>query len=158
MPPTYQTYGEKVAHYLSQIDRTDTEGCWPWTASLASHGYGNFLYGGTAHRFGWEYHHDVELPGHLWVLHHCDNRPCQNPDHWFIGGHKANMLDQAMKRRRARLTADQRLEVRSAYLDGGVSMMGLARQFGLPKTVIHRAVRGISKNPEVQKMLQEAHR
>jgi hypothetical protein len=39
------------------------------------------------------------IPDELQVLHRCDNPPCCNPDHLFLGDQNANMRDMADKKR-----------------------------------------------------------
>src|SRR6185436_2648402 len=44
------------------------------------------------------------IPGSLWVLHRCDNRPCINPDHLFLGTASDNMQDMISKGRHIKPT------------------------------------------------------
>lgn len=76
--------------------------CWMWTASGTKDGYGTFYVNGqhvAAHRFSWQLHNGAvpdETPN---VLHRCDNPPCVNPEHLFLGTLKDNMRDMYEKGR-----------------------------------------------------------
>ena len=75
--------------------------CWMWTSGLRDSGYGNFWTGTdfiAAHRFSYELHVGP-IPDGLYVCHHCDNRPCCNPEHLFVGTHQDNMTDMVVKGR-----------------------------------------------------------
>jgi len=51
-----------------------------------------------AHRVAWELEHG-QIPDGLCILHRCDNRPCCNVDHLFIGTVDDNNKDRAAKGR-----------------------------------------------------------
>jgi hypothetical protein len=51
-----------------------------------------------AHRIAWVMAFGVIENG-LYVLHSCDNRPCVNPAHLFLGTQKDNINDMIRKGR-----------------------------------------------------------
>ena len=86
-------------HKLYTID--EETGCWNWNS--ANSGYGIFWVDNenvNAHRWYWQYLKKQTLPSDLYVCHHCDNPPCVNPDHMFIGTNSDNQLDAIKKGRR----------------------------------------------------------
>ena len=132
-----------------------TDGCWLWIGARNSEGYGylRFNYAQLrAHRVSWELHFGP-IPDGLFVLHHCDNPPCVNPSHLFLGTNGDNMLDAinkgyaiggsekgrcaGEKNSHAKLTKAQVKEIRVRlrnYRRGLV--VQLAKEFGISKSTI----------------------
>ena len=96
-------------------------GCWSWSGATRN-GYGVLGRGGRgeglvyAHRLAWEIANGP-IPAGMNVLHRCDNPPCTNPDHLWLGTKADNNRDMAAKGRHVgtrRLTVDQVREIRSS--------------------------------------------
>lgn len=145
--------------------------CWLWTGCTERKGYGKFHWGGhltAAHRVSYEMVFGP-VPDGLWVLHHCDNRLCCNPDHLFLGTAADNTADMVRKGRNARgersgmrlhpesicrgerhgmarLTEAAVLEIRHLVADGA-AQRAVAAQFGMsPATVCVIVARKVWKH------------
>lgn len=91
----------------SKVDQRAPDECWPWTGAVDGFGYG-FMHGGPfyddmrwvkAHRIAWEVANDQRVPEGGNVLHHCDNPPCCNPAHLYLGTLKDNAEDRTRRKR-----------------------------------------------------------
>ena len=133
------------------IVRIPIAGCWLWTKSLGSHGYGQMMFADhkprLVHRLAYEAFVGP-IPEGRHVLHRCDVRSCCNPDHLFIGTAKDNMQDCKSKGRNspppigknAKLTARQRQYIVDLW-KGGKAVAILARDSGVSASRIHQIVR-----------------
>lgn len=127
--------------FWSKVKRAGVDECWEWQASRRRRGYGQIGARGrtsaAAHRVAWELTHGP-IPDGLWVLHRCDNPPCVNPAHLFLGTAQDNVADMNAKGRAnhvrgerargARLTEDQ-VRCARALRRAGAGVRALERAF-----------------------------
>lgn len=76
-------------------------GCWEFQGTKLETGYGRVVIEGRkvfAHRLAYSLKYGP-IPEGMQVLHSCDNPPCCNPNHLFLGTQKDNMADMRSKGR-----------------------------------------------------------
>jgi hypothetical protein len=94
-----------MERFWEKVDVRGPDECWEWTASCNKWGYGHFRWNGTmgkAHRVSWELEHGEPPPPRgsgLEVCHTCDNPPCVNPAHLWLGTSQENAQDRQAKGR-----------------------------------------------------------
>lgn len=129
-----------------------TETCWLWIGCLNECGYGSISTSSgrtmLANRASWLINRG-DIPAGMKVLHTCDNPPCVNPDHLFIGTQADNIEDMVTKGRGAKgevsgshkLTEVQVLELR-ADRDSGMIIKQLRLKYNTSHAnacaIIHR--------------------
>lgn len=98
------TLADIAPRLLNRVDRSGgPESCWPFTGCTSGGrcgGYGQLTVARKrilAHRLAWEI--AFGDPGDQHVLHRCDNPPCCNPAHLFLGTHADNLRDCVSKGR-----------------------------------------------------------
>lgn len=126
-------------------------GCILWAGCCNTRGYG--IISGQqkvlmAHRVSFALL--VGPIGELFVLHRCDNPPCINPSHLFLGTHRDNQEDKVKKGRNAHLkgvdngcskiTEEQVKGIRRCYSEGE-TLQALADKNGLSKSTVHQIIK-----------------
>lgn len=116
-------------------------GCWEWMRNNDKDGYGKVRHLGKTqrvHRVAWMLWKG-KIPKGMCVLHSCDNPPCCNPDHLFIGTMLDNRLDCAAKERDDyKLSKSQVIEI--LHTTGTLKKVG--EMFGVSEVVVHRIRNG----------------
>lgn len=94
------TMADALWEFLTPGNRDE---CWEWQKKLNGWRYGMVWFRGEtflAHRISYEIHCGA-IPEGLKVLHRCDNPPCCNPKHLFLGTDADNVADKVSKKRHA---------------------------------------------------------
>lgn len=123
-------------------------GCWEWTGTRNKQGYGTTTAGGRfwlAHRLAMHLALGG-LPKGLDVLHRCDNQPCANPAHLYLGTDRDNQRDRAARGGNPlqRLTPAAVIDMRRRFADGLATVESLASEFDLSRGGIKCALDGRS--------------
>ena len=86
--------------FYKRVPHRPIDGCWVWRG-CAPEEYGRLWDGAKlerAHRISYALHIGP-VPDDMFVLHECDNPPCVNPSHLFLGTAGDNARDRAAKGR-----------------------------------------------------------
>ncbi len=88
----------RLEYLFSKTKKND--GCFEWIGNRTND-YAKITFNKKTwygHRLVWTLSNG-EIPKGIKVLHKCDNPPCINPDHLFLGTQLENMLDKISKGR-----------------------------------------------------------
>jgi hypothetical protein len=135
----------QAENFWKQVSRAGPTECWSWQGRTCRKGYGRFG-NRLAHRVAFQLDTGSD-PGSLLVCHHCDNPPCCNPAHLFLGTAQDNSDDMKAKDRqnkargedasRAVLTEVDVIAIRNSPL----THKQLAEQYGVSQSAIALARR-----------------
>ena len=122
-------------NFWRRVQISSRDDCWPWKGARSKQGYGSIRGPRPRHRhyvasrLAYEFTTGKD-PGPLHVCHHCDNPPCCNPRHLYLGDHSLNQLDAHARglhppvqrhgeaNGNARLTADDVRQIRRRITRG----------------------------------------
>jgi hypothetical protein len=125
------------------IAQTKPEGgCFIWNGDI-SNGYGRTTFRGEqqrVHRVVWILSSGEEIPKGMWVLHRCDNSFCVRYEHLYIGNHKDNMRDMAVRDRAARAGVSNEIVIamRKEYTGKWGDQKRLQEKYGLIQPTVSK--------------------
>ena len=141
-----ESLDELRGRLFAKTDVCGDHDCWEWQGYIAKTGYGQIGFRGKllfTHRASMLVEgHDIDG---WWVLHKCDNRPCINPTHLYIGTAYENTRDVnergewnhpvGMDHPHAKLTDAEVVEIRQRYT-AGESPSLIASEFGINRQYV----------------------
>jgi hypothetical protein len=119
--------------------------CWPWLGVKDRDGYGKLRFQTKwirATRALWEVLHGP-FTDDLIICHKCDNPPCCNPNHLFLGTTQINALDAFKKGRRVVGSKNPNAKLKEEDVMAILALIGIlserkiAAKFGISKGTIY---------------------
>lgn len=147
----------RAMKFWRSVDIKCVDDCWEWSRVRDVNGYGRVCFGPrggvkayTATRVAYFLTFGVD-PAALFVLHKCDNPPCVNPTHLFLGTKQDNTTDCINKKRfpvgedyGKVLSSVDVYMMREMWLSGLYSQRKIGKLYGTSPEVARRAIAGIN--------------
>lgn len=145
----------REVRFWRKVEKRGADECWPWIGARdGARAYGRVYLGRAgqvkgffAHRIAYEYSVGP-IPCGLLICHKCDNPPCCNPSHLFVGTHRDNSSDKIAKGRgttnrgeknpMAKLTVRDVEEIRELLASAEMSQNAIAERFRVAQGQISR--------------------
>lgn len=133
--------------FWERIDRRGEDECWEWQGGRVRFGYGRIKWrrrNRPTHVVAYELCVGP-IPVGLYALHTCDNPPCCNSRHIFLGTKGDNARDMAQKKRslrgernhKAKITRADAERIRDLYAQGN-TQAALAERFHIHQAQVSR--------------------
>lgn len=141
--------------FWPKVDIRGPNDCWEWKGACHPAGHGQIRAGGRsgrvvyAHRVAWELANGP-IPEGMCILHRCDNPPCVNLLHLYLGTHVDNLQDAYDRSRRqvvvpdnvgernsnAKLNREQVVEILDKHASGDYTHAELGAIYGVARPTI----------------------
>jgi len=146
--------------FWGYVDVKTEDECWEWTGTKTAANYGLIWWND-----GLQYAHRLSLemdgrpvPERWHACHTCDNPPCVNPNHLFVGTPKDNAQDKVAKGRHvfgenhpnAKLSDTDVLEIRKLVSEG-MFQSDISRKYGLNISYVSELVAGLKRRDILEK-------
>jgi len=147
----YKFSQDSIKRFWKNVEKKET--CWIWKKATYK-GYGVFNKGNRktilTHRFSWELHNGP-IPNGKSVCHSCDNPPCVNPSHLWLGTNDENRQDSVSKKRHVFGERVHFAKLKDEYIPGirklhkeGISNTIIGIKYNVHRRTIYDVCRNIT--------------